>query len=221
MFLNGRYTLSGGSILYALPVIPKKKFNIQEDSYVEWNGDPMDPLLNLTATERVRTAVTIDDQSPRQVNFDVGISLKQRMNDLQLAFTLEAPEDMSMQNQLSAMGEEERSKQAVSMLVTGMYLGSGSGTGKVNMDMGALKQLHAKRNCNLAGSALKTVDISLGVESSEENDGGKRTDYSFRFSKRFYNDRIRVVLGGRISTGDVPEQTQSFIDNIFRIPVGQ
>ena len=215
MFLNGRYTLSGGSILYALPVIPKKKFNIQEDSYVEWNGDPMDPLLNLTATERVRTAVTIDDQSPRQVNFDVGISLKQRMNDLQLAFTLEAPEDMSMQNQLSAMGEEERSKQAVSMLVTGMYLGSGSGTGKVNMDMGAaLNSFLQKEITNLAGSALKTVDISLGVESSEENDGGKRTDYSFRFSKRFYNDRIRVVLGGRISTGDVPEQTQSFIDNI-------
>lgn len=215
MFLNGRYTLSGGSILYTLPVIPKKKFTIQEDSYLEWSGDPLDPLLNLTATERVRASVSTDDQSPRQVNFDVGISLKQRMNDLQLVFTLEAPEDLSMQNQLSAMGEEERSKQAVSLLVTGMYLGGGSGTGKINLDMGtALNSFLQKEITNLAGSALSSVDISLGVENSEEKDGGKRTDYSFRFAKRFYNDRIRVVLGGRVSTGDVPEQTQSFIDNI-------
>lgn len=196
MFLNGRYTLSGGSILYTLPVIPKKKFTIKEDSYVEWNGDPMNPVLNLQATERVRTAVTLNEQTPRQVNFDVGISLKQRMSDMQLEFTLNAPEDLTMQNQLSAMGEEERSKQAVSMLVTGMYLGSGSGTGKVNMNMGAaLNSFLQKEITNLAGSALKTVDISLGVESSEEETGEKRTDYSFRFAKRFYNDRIRVVLG--------------------------
>ncbi|MBP8026109.1 MAG: translocation/assembly module TamB domain-containing protein, partial [Parabacteroides sp.] len=215
MFLNGRYTLSGGSILYTLPVIPKKKFTIKEDSYVEWNGDPMNPVLNLQATERVRTAVTLNEQTPRQVNFDVGISLKQRMSDMQLEFTLNAPEDLTMQNQLSAMGEEERSKQAVSMLVTGMYLGSGSGTGKVNMNMGAaLNSFLQKEITNLAGSALKTVDISLGVESSEEETGEKRTDYSFRFAKRFYNDRIRVVLGGRISTGNVPEQNQTFIDNI-------
>jgi hypothetical protein len=137
------------------------------------------------------------------------------MSDMQLEFTLNAPEDLTMQNQLSAMGEEERSKQAVSMLVTGMYLGSGSGTGKVNMDMGAaLNSFLQKEITNLAGSALKTVDISLGVESSEEETGEKRTDYSFRFAKRFYNDRIRVVLGGRISTGNVPEQNQTFIDNI-------
>uniref|UniRef100_UPI00406C24C1 translocation/assembly module TamB domain-containing protein n=1 Tax=Macellibacteroides fermentans TaxID=879969 RepID=UPI00406C24C1 len=215
MFLNGRYTLSGGSILYTLPVIPKKKFTIKEDSYVEWNGDPMNPVLNLQATERVRTAVTLNEQTPRQVNFDVGISLKQRMSDMQLEFTLNAPEDLTMQNQLSAMGEEERSKQAVSMLVTGMYLGSGSGTGKVNMNMGAALNIFLQKEItNLAGSALKTVDISLGVESSEEETGEKRTDYSFRFAKRFYNDRIRVVLGGRISTGNVPEQNQTFIDNI-------
>ena len=46
--------------------------------------------------------------------------------------------------------------------------------------------------------------------------GGTRTDYSFRFAKRFYNDRIRVVLGGRISTGENINngQAQPFIDNV-------
>ena len=54
---------------------------------------------------------------------------------------------------------------------------------------------------------------------SYDNDGeggGSRTDYSFRFAKRFYNDRIRVVLGGRVSTGENINngQAQPFIDNV-------
>ena len=54
MFLNGRYTLTGGTIKYSIPVIPLKEFNVQEGSYVQWTGNPMDPTLNLTASESVR-----------------------------------------------------------------------------------------------------------------------------------------------------------------------
>ena len=81
MILNGRYTLSGGIVKYALPVIPLKEFNIENGSYVQWSGDPMDPYLNLTATERIRTNVTLSGQNPRMVNFDVGIALKQQLEN--------------------------------------------------------------------------------------------------------------------------------------------
>lgn len=216
MVLTGRYTLSGGLIKYALPVIPSKTFTVQNGSYVQWNGNVMDPTLNITAIERVRTSVTMDDQPPRMVNFDVSIAVKNQLENLSLEFNLAAPEDLSVQNQLAAMSSEERSKQAVSMLVTNMYLASNS-SGKVNMDMGnALNSFLQNEINNLAGSALKGVDVSIGLESYDQNGDGtnKRTDYSFRFSKRFYNDRIRVIIGGRISTGAEEEQDQSFIDNI-------
>jgi len=218
MFLNGRYTLSSGTIKYSLPVIPLKEFNVENGSYVQWTGNPMDPTMHITATERIRTSVTLDDQSSRMVNFDVGIELSQQLENLGLKFILEAPEDASMQEQLARMGEEEQAKQAVSMLVTGMYLGSGTTTGKANLDMGAaLNSFLQNEINNIAGSALKSVDINFGMESYDDNgDGNKRTDYSFRFAKRFYNDRIRIVLGGRISTGaEINQgQAQPFIDNI-------
>lgn len=219
MFLNGRYTLTGGMVKYSVPVIPLKEFNIQEGSYVQWSGNPMNPMMNLTATERMRVSVTLDDQSPRMVNFDVGIVLKQTLDDLSLQFTLSAPEDMVIQNQLTEMGADERSKQAVAMMVTGMYLAGGSSGGKMNMNMGAALNSFLQSEINsIAGSALKTVDITLGVDTYDANgDGsGNRTDYSFRFAKRFYNDRIRVIVGGRISTGENVNngQAQPFIDNI-------
>ena len=42
--LTGRYTLSGGLMKYALPVIAAKEFAIDNGSYVEWTGNPMDPM---------------------------------------------------------------------------------------------------------------------------------------------------------------------------------
>lgn len=216
MILTGRYTLSGGLIQYALPVIPSKTFNIQNGSYVQWNGNAMDPTLNITAIERVRTSVTIDDQAPRMVNFDVSIEVKNQLENLSVVFNLSAPEDLTVQNQLSAMSDEERSKQAVSMLVTNMYMASGS-SGKMNMNMGnALNSFLQNEINNLVGSALKGVDVSFGMESHDQNGDGSnnQTDYSFRFAKRFYNDRIRVIIGGSISTGAPENQNQTFIDNI-------
>ena len=59
-----------------------------------------------------------DGKTSRIVGFDVGIALSQSLENLGLAFTLSAPEDASVQDQLNAMSVEERGKLAVTMLVT-------------------------------------------------------------------------------------------------------
>lgn len=217
MILTGRYTINSGTVRYALPVVPAKTFSIREGSYVEWTGNLADPYLDVTAIERVRTSVSLADQAPQLVNFDVSISVKNTLENLSLQFNLSAPENMAVENELSAMSAEERGKQAISMLVTNMYMAGGS-NGKTNVNVGsALNSFLQKEIGNLAGSALKTIDVSFGMESYDQDGqagGAQRTDYSFQFSKRFYNDRIRVIVGGRISTGLPEEETQSFIDNV-------
>ena len=41
------------------------------------------------------------------------------------------------------------------------------------------------------------------------------TDYSFKFAKRFWNNRLKVQVGGKVSTGaEVQGQNQSFFDNV-------
>lgn len=214
MILNGRYTLSGGTVRYTLPIVAAKNFTIKEDSYVEWTGDMMNPKLNLTATERIRSSVASEGQSPRLVNFDVGIKIQETLENMALDFTLEAPEDINMQTDLAAKGREERQKLAVGLLVTGMYVDGKSAGGGMNMG-NALNSFLQNEINNIAGSALKTVDISFGMENYDSAEGN-RTDYSFRFAKRFYNDRIRIVVGGRLSSGENVNESQSdnFIDNV-------
>jgi hypothetical protein len=213
--LTGRYTFSDGLIKYNMPIISNKTLNIKESSYVEWTGDPFDPYLNLRATELVRSSVSADGQTPHGVNFEAGVALKQRMGDLDLQFTLDALDDAAVQNQLVAMGTEERSKQAVSMLLTGMYLAS-DGTGRTKLDMNTALNTFLQSEINhITSSLLKDVDFNFGMESSDGTSGlGKRTDYLFRLSKRFYNDRFSIVLGGQVSTGNVPENyNNTFIND--------
>ena len=211
--LTGRYTVLSGEMKYSLPVIPLKTFTITSGSYVDFNGPILNPTLNIAATERVRSTVTENDV-PRTVSFDVGLSITRTLADMGLEFTIAAPEDMTVQNQLAAMSAEERGKVAVTMLATGMYLAGGT-EGSGFSTTNALNALLQSEINNIAGKALETIDLSLGVDQETTAEGTSRTDYSFRFAKRFWGNRVSIIVGGKVSTGENVENTgQSLIDNI-------
>ena len=210
MLLNGRYSLISGELKYEIPIIPLKTFNIKNGSYLNWTGNAMNPEMNIKATERVRASVGSSGQASRMVSFDVGINLTDRLENLGLAFTLEAPEDASVQEQLNSMSVEERGKLAVTMLVTGMYLAEGNSTGGFNVN-NALNSFLQNQISNVVGQSM---DISLGMESVNDLERGRGTDYNFQFAKRFWNNRFRIVIGGTVSTGNAAQKDESFIDNI-------
>ena len=219
--LTGRYTLSGGLMKYALPVIAAKEFAINSGSYVEWTGNPMDPLLNFTATDRIRASVANEGENggSRMVNFDVSVIVKNRLDNLSFAFDVSAPEDATVQNQLTAMGAEERGKQALYIMVMKAYLGTGPiGGGAVggSFSMGSALNSVLTSQINALMGNLKNASVSVGAEERDGVDGGgKSTDYSFSYSQRFFNNRFQIVIGGKVSTGANASNTaESFIDNI-------
>lgn len=206
--LTGRYTLSGGLMKYALPVIAAKEFAIDNGSYVEWTGNPMDPMLNFKATDRIRASVSEGENGgSRMVNFDVSVVVKNRLDNLSFAFDVSAPEDATVQNELTAMGAEERGKQALYIMVMKTYLGTGpiggggGGLGKLNMGSALTSVLSSQIN-SLMGN-LKNASLSVGVEDHDDSEtGSKRTDYSFRYSQRLFNNRFQIVIGGKVSQGE-------------------
>lgn len=215
MRMTGLFTTNSGEMKYQLPVIPLKTFQFVQGSYVQFTGDVMNPTLNIAAKERTKAVVTEDDKQ-RSVAFDVGVKITKPLNDMGLEFTIEAPEDLNIQNQLASMSAEQRGKAAVTMMATGMYMTdetmmSGSGF-KANNALNAFLQSEIQ---NIAGSALKTIDINLGVESGTSQTGTSTTDYSFQFAKRFWGNRISVIIGGKVSTGaDATNSAESFINNV-------
>lgn len=218
MDLAGRYTLNGGFVRYTLPVISvPKTFEIRGGSYVEWTGQLLDPYVNIQAFERIRSSITEDGKGSRVVVFDAIIAIRNKLDNLNLSFAVDAPEDITIQNQIASMTSEERSRQAISLLVTGIYTGPGT-TSKLNANSPVNAFIQKEIN-QFAGNMLKGVDVSVGIDSynqyGAEGESGKQTDYTFRVSKRLLNDRFIINIGGKLSSGQqAVDQQQSFIDNL-------
>lgn len=211
MILTGQYAIDNGVMKYALPIIPLKTFNIAQGSSVTFTGDVMNPTLNITATES--TKASVDDGTPRRVVFNVGIVISQTMSNLGLSFTLDAPSDLAIQNDLNAMTEEQRAKLAVTLLATGVYMSdNNNSTFNANNALNAFLQ---KEIQNIAGTALRSVDISFGIDNGTAGDGSTQTDYTFQFAKRFWNDRLAVIIGGTLTAGNnTAKRNNTFIDNV-------
>ena len=213
--LYGRYTIEEGTMRYSIMAIPLNDFKIGNGSYVEFVGDVMNPRLNITATERVKASVT-ENNVPMNIVFDVGLKISQTLEDMGLQFTLESPENMTVQNELAAMSEEERGRIAITMLVTGMYLNENADVqGGFNYANTMNAYLQGAIN-NLAGQALSnTVDLNFGIENGMNRNGDQTTDYSFSFRKRFWGNRVSIIVGGKISTGkNAVNNGQTIIDNV-------
>ncbi len=209
--LTGRYTLSNGEMKYTLPVIPLKTFSISEGSYINWTGDIANPTLDITALERVICPVTTDDGNTQAVAFDVGLVLCNSLDNIGLTFTMRAPENAAVQEELNSFDAETLNKYAVTMLITGAYVGNKGGFTVSN----ALTSFLDSKINNLASDAMKSVSINVGITDVENHEtGDSYTNYNFSFAKRFWNDRLTIVIGGEVNSGASPEQEQSFINNV-------
>ncbi|MBR1548860.1 MAG: translocation/assembly module TamB domain-containing protein [Prevotella sp.] len=211
--LFGKYTLSNGEMKYSLPVIPLKTFTIQDGSYIEFTGEVMNPTLNITATEHTKATVTDESGVGRSVEFDCGVVITKNLSNMGMEFTLDAPEDMQLHSELQAMSVEQRGKLAVSLLTTGMYLSDGN-TGGFSMNSALSSFLNSEIN-SITGNALRTLDLSFGMDNSTDATGETHTDYSFKFAKRFFNNRLKIAVGGKVSTGaEIQQRNDSFFDNV-------
>ena len=215
--LTGKYTLNNGAMKYSLPIIPLKTFTIQDGSYLEFTGDPFNPILNITATENMKSTVNEGQGTGRSVDFVCGVKLTQTLSKPGIQFIISAPNDMTMQDELNTMSIEERGKIAVTMLASGMYL-SGGNTSDFSMNSALSSFLNSEIN-NIAGSAMRSLGLDLGmsVDNSTNASGALHTDYNFKFAKRFFNNRLSFTIGGKVSSGAEMENAgnnDSFFNNV-------
>lgn len=211
--LYGRYTVLSGNLNYSLMVMSLRDCRIKQGSYVEFTGPVGNPRLSISATERVKTTV-YEEKVPRSVAFDVGIELSKTLEDMGMTFTIDAPEDLTVSNQLASMGADGRGKVAVTMLATGMYL-SDEGSSQGFSGTNALNSFLQTQIAGITNKAFKTVDVNFGVDNVNTASGGTQTDYNFSFAKRFWGNRISLIVGGKVSSGSEAQNTgQSIVDNV-------
>jgi hypothetical protein len=212
VLLAGHYAIEAGDMTMNIPLLHVSHMSIRPGSTVTWTGNPLNPQLNLSAEEHLRASVTLDGE-PQSVLFVAGLSITETMEQPQLQLTLTAPESASMQNMLATLSAEERGKLAVALLTTGLYLGEG-GTGSL-MNTALMSLLQSQLD-DLSRDALRTVDVSIGIDPLFDGVSGvsTRTDYTFSLAKRLWNNRLRIIIGGSVTSSGQHNESDGVIDNI-------
>lgn len=209
--VTGNYTMNEGELKYALPIIPLKTFNIENGSKITWNGDILNPYLNIIALERITTSVTFDNNSIQPVVFDVGVKLSNTLNNIGLSFIISAPENAIIQDRLNRLDEETLNKYAITMLITGTYIGNSN---NMTVSNALSSFLDAKINA-LAGNVMKNFNVDFGINDTQNAETGDAyKNYLFSFRQRFFNDRITFVVGGEVNSGNPPDENKIFINNL-------
>lgn len=210
LILSGKYILNGGTVVYNIPIAGKKEFSIRNGSYVEWTGDAANPVFGISAAESVKATVEDGDRN-RLVTFDAIIRIQGTLNRPDISFDLSSPNDMVIQNQLATFSPEERSRQALNLLVYNTYTAPGAAkSGNANVANNALYSFVE----NELNKYTRKAGITLGVDAYHTDENTVRRDFTYQFSRQLFNDRVRVKIGGRISTDNNEVQENHLEDNL-------
>ncbi|MEF9923508.1 MAG: hypothetical protein RR854_02910 [Muribaculaceae bacterium] len=215
---TGQYTINRGFARYSPPLISEQIFKFESGSSVAWLGDIMNPTLNIKADESIKTNVTPEGENSRMVNFDIKLAVTNSLKNMGIAFDLSTNDDITVHNELQSMTPEQRSNQAMNLILYGSYTGAGiqSSNGIVG---NPLYSFLASQLNNWASKNIKGVDLSFGISQYNRTFEGSTnvaTNYSYHISKTLLNDRFKIVVGGNYDTDATSEANlaESLINDI-------
>lgn len=204
MRLTGQLNLGEGFARYSLPVVGEKKFDFEPNCYVLWNGDVMNPVLNLSARDNMKVNLQQSGGNTRLVNFDVSLNVSNTLSAPKVVFDLSAQDDITVQNELQSMSPDQRSQQAINLLLYGQYTGPGIKTASAsNIAGSALYGFLTSQINSWAAKNIRGVDLSFGVDQYDKSVNGQNTtttSYSYQVSKSLFNNKFKIVVGGNYST---------------------
>ncbi len=213
--LTGRLNINSGYVRYTPPFMSEKLFHFQDGSYITFNGDMLDPQLNISAIDQIQANVTQQGQNSRLIYFDVGLKVEGTLDRMDVKFDLSTDDDLTVQNELQSMSPEQRANQAINMLLYNTYTGPNT-KGNANLGGNPLYSFLESQVNSWMANNIKGIDISFGIDQYKRTlDGNSSTtmNYSYKVSKSLFDDRVKIVVGGNYSTDTDPEENVS--DNLI------
>lgn len=216
--VTGRLNINKGFVRYTPPLMSEKLFNFEGGSYVAFNGEMMNPVLNVHAVDVLKANVTQSGQNSRLVNFDVSLAVTGTLENMNVAFDLSTDDDITVANELQTMSAEQRANQAMNMLLYNVYTGPGTSASS-NLSGNPLYSFLASQLNTWAANNIRGVDISFGIDQYDRTRNGdtrQTTSYSYQVSKSLFNDRFKIVVGGNYSTDANADEnfSQNLINDI-------
>lgn len=206
--MEGEFIIDRGSFFFTLQNIINRDFDIRRGSKVSWRGDPYDARINMSAVYKVKT--TLGDFGPPEdsasrVPVDCIISLRNRLLDPEIMFTVEFPdlkEDTKqyIYSRLDTNDQAMMSQQMMSLLILNSFTTSSKYAGSVGFNTFSLLT-------NSLSNWLSSIsnDFDIGV-NYRPGDQVTAQEVEVALSTQLFDDR--VLVDGNVGMRD-NENTQN------------
>lgn len=225
MAMTGRYLISDGNYNLSIGGLAKRKFQLQQGSFIEWTGAPTEANIDLTAVYNINTsaidliadqAATADQSSQtmykQKLPFIVYLKMTGQLLKPIINFEIALPE-----NEKNAFGgivnarlmqvnsnESELNKQVFALLALNRFIAENpfeslsGGTSPEMLARQSVSRLLTQQLNKLASDLIRGVDVSFDLTSQDDYSTGTqetRTDLNIALSKRLLNDRLTITVG--------------------------
>ncbi len=124
----GDYRIERGNYQLTLMTVMDKRFTIEPGSSIRWVGDPLNAVLDVTASYHVRTSTApiTGEQEGRMVPVDCQIILSDRLSQPTITFDIALPTadaDLRGELQTAMNTQEQKSQQFVWLVMSGNFYG--------------------------------------------------------------------------------------------------
>ena len=228
--LSGRYEIVDGEYLLTFYDVIRRNFRIRSGSNIVWTGDPLKADIDITAIYTVRTNAREllvsqmgGDQFQsaalrQQFPFLVYLNMKGNLDEPDISFEIDLPPEhqnamdgtlMARINQIN-QHESERNKQVFALLILGGFIQENPFAAMGGGDLtttarNSASQILTQQLNRLSDRYVRGVDINIEVESFvdfEDGQGTGRTELQMEVSRDFFDDRVRITVGGNIELED-------------------
>lgn len=216
MSLNGQLNLGSGLARYKVQVIGEKSFDINPSSYVAFSGNMMNPTLNIIAVDDTKASVVNSSGNTSLVVFQITLKVTGTLSNPNVVFDLSTDDDITLQNELQSMTPDQRSTQAMNLLITGRYQGSALKTSGGNVADNMLYSLVTSQINQWAAQNIRGVDLSFGAGAYDKSINGENSttmSYSYQVSKSLFDNKFKIVVGGNYSTDATADE--NFTENLI------
>jgi translocation and assembly module TamB len=230
--LSGRYEIADGEYLLTFYDVIRRNFRIQSGSNIIWTGDPLEANVDITAifTQRTSAGELMANQMSagqeqsvalrQQYPFLVYLKMKGNLMEPVINFELDLPPEhrnamdgsiMARINQIN-QNESELNKQVFALLILGSFVQenpfaalTGGGGGLSGTARTSASQILSQQLNRISDRYIRGVDINFEVESFVDFTNGEaagRTELQMEVSRDFFDDRVRITVGGNIELED-------------------
>lgn len=226
--LTGRYQLKSGHYETNLYNLVQRRFLINPNSTISWQGDPTDAKMDVSATYKVETSaaplmssvvssedISVTSKYRQVLPFLVYLHVDGELLEPELSFGLDMPEDeqgslggavYSRVQQLNQQ-EAELNKQVFSLLALNRFYpdsgsdGSTGGTAAIARD-NVNKVLSGELNAfsdKIFGQSGFELDFDLDSFTDYQGESPQdRTQLNINAQKKLFNDRLIVTAGSAV-----------------------